>query len=230
MRQFLVRLFFVLVLALPATTSLANAQARVHPGEDFLIRPSQQFDATRFDSLTAATLRAILDTATAKGLPAGPLVNRALEGAARRVVGSRIIAVVKAHAAAMEDVRRVLGDRTSAPELDACATAMRAGVDGGTMSQLRTARVGTTIIKPCVVLTDIIQRGIPFATANRAVIAISQIPRSDESLDSLQSLVAKNTTRGGQGMAVDAIQRYLRDIVPEKPDVQTGSASRPPDS
>lgn len=208
--------------------SPADAQMRYPRGEGYPPGPSQQFDASRFDSLTAVTLRSILDDAKAKGLPTAPLVNRALEGAARKVVGSRIVAVVRAHADAMEEARTVLGARAGTSELDACATAMRAGVDRTTMAHLHTIRTGATIIKPCVVLTDILQRGIPISTANEAVLTISRLPRADAPLDSLQSLVAKNVTRGGQGMAVEAIQRYLREVAPTSQDTSNGS--RPPDS
>ena len=84
------------------------------------------------------------------------------------------------------------------------------------MAQLREARTGSSIIKPCVIVTDLIQRGVPFATANNAVLVVSRWSRSDEALDELQTLVARNQTRGGPTMAVEAIQRYLREAAPAR--------------
>ena len=221
----------VLALFVLDTTSVevALGQRPLPIWEDTIARPAQQFDITRFDSVTAVSLRAILDSAAARGLPTAPLINRALEGAARKVVGSRILIVVRAHAAAMEDARKILGTRAGAAELDACATAMRSGVDGGTMALLRKARAGNTIIKPCVVLTDLIQRGVPFADANHAVVTIAGFPRSDDALDTMQSLVAKNATRGGPAMAVEALQRYLRETVAANARSPSGTDSRQPD-
>ena len=211
-----VALLLAFLVTDPTHVSVALAQRPLPVGEDTILRPAQQFDVSKFDSATAVSLRAILDSAAVRGLPTAPLINLSLQGAARRVVGSRILAVVRAHASAMEDTRRIIGVRSSRSEIDACATAMRAGVDGGTMAQLREARTGSSIIKPCVIVTDLIQRGVPFATANNAVLVVSRWSRSDEALDELQTLVAKNQTRGGPTMAVEAIQRYLREAAPAR--------------
>lgn len=224
-----VAMLLALVVADTTTVEAAFAQLPLPAVEDTILRPAQQFDVTKFDSVTAVSLRAILDTAAARGLPTAPLINRALEGAARRIVGSRILIVVRAHAAAMEDARRILGIRASSSEIDACANAMRAGVDGGTLSLLRRARTGNTIIKPCVVLTDMFERGVPFATANDAVVTLARLSRSDDMLDTLQALVAKNATRGGPTMAVEAIQRYLREVAPAISRSPSGTDPRPPD-
>ena len=43
------------------------------------IRQQIQFDAARFDSVTASALRSLLDSAAERGLPTAPLINRALE-------------------------------------------------------------------------------------------------------------------------------------------------------
>lgn len=217
-----VAFLLALVVADGAAANVARAQVLpLRHVEDTLIRPAQLFDVTRFDSSTAVTLRALLDTAIARGLPTTPLVNRALEGSARRVVGSRIIIAVRAHLAAMTNAQRVLGVRSTAAQLDAAAEAMKAGVDGGTLHQLHEARPGNSIIKPLVVLTDILGRGIPFATANHAVLTLARLPGSDDHLDTLQSLVAKNVTRGGPTMAVEALNRYLRETL-------AANAARPP--
>jgi hypothetical protein len=224
-----VLLLVALVLVDSASVEVAAAQRPLPAWEDTLPRPAQQFDVTRFDSLTASALRGIIDSAAAKGLPTRPLINLALQGAARRAVRSMILNTVRAHASAMEEARRILGIRSSAGELDACAMAMRQGVDGGTMSLLRQARAGNTIIKPCVALTDLIGRGVPFADANNAVITISRLPRSDDFLDTMLSLVAKNALRGGPTMAVEVLQRYVRETVAANARSPSGTDSRLPD-
>jgi hypothetical protein len=178
-----------------------------------LFRDGQgQFDAARFDTLTASALRTLLEEAAARGLPTAPLINRALEGAARRVGGARILTVVRAHAAALADAKAALGDRSSVAELDAGATAIRAGVDAQVLAAVRSARPLGAAVTPLVVLTDVVRRGVPAETARDAVTAIAGLPRADEVLLGLQATVAKNAQRG-PGMAVDALHRYVRASV-----------------
>jgi hypothetical protein len=173
----------------------------------------QQLDATRFDSVTVIALYALLDSAAQRGLPTAPLINRALEGAARKVSGSKIVAVVRAYAVALETARERLGPGTTMDELNAGASALRAGIDGDMLEAVRATRSPGGAVTPLMVLTDIVQRGVPAVTARDAVVSIARLPRSDDALQGLRSTVAKNSIRG-PGMAVDALQRYLRGTVP----------------
>jgi len=193
----------------------------------FFRDPQGQFDAARFDTLTANALRVLLDDAAAKGLPTAPLINRALEGAARRVGGQRILSVVRAHAAA-------LAEGSTVAELDAGATALRAGIDAKTLGVVRSTRPAGTAVTALVVLTDVVKRGVPASTAREAVTAIARIPRSDDALLGLQATVAKNSQRG-PGMALDALNRYVRGTVsgavsPSTPATSDRKPVRPPDS
>lgn len=195
-------------------------------------QPPVTFDPTRFDSLTALSLRSFLDSAAEQGLPLGPLINRALEGAARRVSGARIMQVVRAHAAAMAEARAILGPTTPVADLDAAATALRAGVDEKALSAIRTSRPVGSVVIPLMVLTDIVQRGVPIIAARDAVTTIARMPSSDDALKGLRAAVAKNSVRG-PGMAVDALNRYLRGTVsggnpPSAPATTDRKPIRPP--
>ena len=190
--------------------------------------PSVQFDAARFDTLTASSLRALLDSAAEQGLPTAPLINRALEGAARRASGPRILQVVRAYAVALAQARNALGANTPVAELEAGATALRAGIDVGTLAAVRAARSPGTAVVPLMVLTDVVQRGVPQADARNAVTTIARMPKSDDALKGLQSTVAKNSGRG-PGMAVDALNRYLRGTVNgATPSSAPATMDRPP--
>jgi len=188
----------------------SQAEAREESREP---RQQVQFDASRFDSLTATALRSILDRAAAQGLPTAPLINRALEGAARRASGPKILAVVRVHAAALAEAREALGDRSTSQELDAGATAIGAGIDPGVLAAIRETRGPGQAITPLVVMTDLVRRGVPSLTARDAVTSIAIMPTSDEALLGLQLTVAKNAQRG-PGMALDALNRYVRLTVP----------------
>lgn len=172
-------------------------------------QPPAKFDAARFDSATAVGLRELLDSAVEQGIPTGPLIDRALEGAARKRSGAEILKVVRMHATALLIARDALGDKAPVDELDAGARALRAGIDAKTLADVRAARPNSSVVLPLVVLTDIVSRGVPQSTARDAVTAIARMPRSDDALSGLQLTVAKNAVRG-PGMAVDAMNRYLR--------------------
>lgn len=195
-------------------------------------QPQIQFDAARFDSITAVNLRALLIEAVSEGLPTGPLINRALEGAARKVHGSKILAVVRDHATAMMQARDALGEKTTAAELDAGASALRAGIDNASLAAVRTTRPVGQAVVPLTVLADIVSRGVPAKTARDAVTSIAKMPASDDALRGLQVTVAKNAIRG-PGMAVDALNRYLKGTVlganpPSAPATTDRKPIRPP--
>ncbi len=172
-----------------------------------------QFDAARFDSVTASALREILSSAAERGLPTAPLINRALEGAARKASGTRILTVVREYSAALEQARTMLGTESTVQELEAGASALRAGIDPMIVASVRTTRPTGSAYVPLMVLTDLVIRGVPTSTARDAVTSIARMPKSDDALLGLQSTVAKNAVRG-PGMAVDALRRYLRTTVP----------------
>jgi hypothetical protein len=204
------------IAAAPQAGSAAEAQ------------PPVRFDQTRFDTLTAFALQNLLDSVAAKGIPTGPLINRALEGAARRASGKVILQVVRAHAAALEQAREVLGANAPLDELEAGATALRAGVDMGTLRLVRAERPTGTALIALTVLTDIVQRGVPQSEARNAFTSIARMPGSDAMLNGLRETVAKNSGRG-PGMAVDALNRYLRTTVKAAPPSSApATTDRPP--
>jgi hypothetical protein len=230
------------VAALLALGNLLGATLPAQSSPDFARgdqeRSSQQpgqhvqFDVARFDSLTARLLSEIFDSAASRGLPASKLVLRALEGAAKRQNGTKIVQVVREHANALADAREALGAGSTANELDAGASALRAGVDTRTLGSIRESRTSGSVEMPLVVLTDIVRRGVPAATARDAVTTLSRMPKSDEALMGLQSTVAKNAVRG-PGMALDALNRYVKGTVsgsapPSTPVTTDRKPIRPP--
>jgi len=178
------------------------------PPASRVAQPPVPFDATRFDSLTATTLRGLFEDAAEMGLPVRPLVNRALEGSARRASSERILRVVREFAAALYEARQLLGPGSTEGELDAAATALRAGVDERTLGAIRDMRPAGTAVTALVVVTDLVQRGVPAPQAREALTAVGR-SRPDDVLLGLQATVAKNASRG-PGMAMDALQRYVR--------------------
>lgn len=204
-----------IVPSLQGSMPLRTAAQVVRP-DSTRPQPELSFDTTRFDSLTALSLRSLLEIAVENGLPTRPLINLALQGAARRASGAKILEVVREHTAALANARDALGPTTPANELDAGASALRAGLDARTLAAIRATRPVGTAEVPLVVLTDIYQRGVPQNAARDAVTTIARMPASDDALRGLQLTVAKNAVRG-PGMAMDALNRYLRGTVSRAP-------------
>ena len=112
----MVRLSFALLLA--STTALAQGPGRLEG---------------RLDAQAIAALRPVFSEALADSLPARPLEDKALEGAAKRVPSGRIVDAVKELATSMHEARILL--RSGAPaltpseaEIVAAADARRRGV------------------------------------------------------------------------------------------------------
>lgn len=206
-----------LLAAVTGTLPQPSAET-VRDGGDLQQAPTgaQQghFDPARFDSLTALSLRSFIDTAIEQGIPVGPLIDRAYEGSARKRSGAEIMRVVRAHAAALVQAMEALGPTTPVAELDAGARALRAGsgIDVRALEAIRAVRPAGSAITPLMVLTDLVQRGVPPASARDAVTTIARMPSSDNALNGLRETVAKNSVRG-PGMAVDAMNRYLKGTV-----------------
>lgn len=196
-------------------------------GMNFVATPTDSpqpggFNPARFDSATAGALRVLFDSATAHGLPQLPLINLANRGNAMRASGSKILSMVRGHYAAMLEARTVLGDNSSESELDSGADALQRGVDVKALAAIRTTRpVSGSAVSALVVITDLVNRGIPTGKARDAITALARASKSDDGINGLQMLVARNAERG-PGMAQDAMDRYLRINAPG------GSKNAPP--
>ena len=116
---------------------------------------------------------AMLDSARADGIPTEPLVDRALEGAAKGAPADRIIAAVARLRDELVAVRGALGDPLSTAELTAGASALRAGASTTDLAQLRKLRASQPLTVPAAVLADLVAAGVPADTAVRAVLALA---------------------------------------------------------
>ncbi|MBX6333512.1 MAG: hypothetical protein IRY91_16820, partial [Gemmatimonadaceae bacterium] len=135
--------------------------------------------ASRLDSATAAEVSRIADSARALGLPVEPLFDKALEGATKRADGARIIAAVRSLAHRLAVARTALGPTTSESELVAAAGALFQGVSPADLTRLRNARSGQSLALPLVVLTDLIERGVPTGTATAIVVDVARTGAGD---------------------------------------------------
>ena len=184
-----------LVVSLMIVT-LALAGSSASAQDDRLVR--------RLDSTTYARVTAELDSARGAGLPVEPLIARALEGASKNAPGARIVAAVHRLAADLAAARRALGETSTTTELEAGASALRAGVDATALADLRRARPRYALTVPLAVLADLVARGVPPDTAARFVVTLA--PASDEEFVIFQRNVERDIALGAPPIAAAAVR------------------------
>jgi hypothetical protein len=136
----------------------------------------------RFEARARAALERVIDSALVAGVPAEPLVDKALEGSSKGASPESILRVVRTLAGDLAAARRTLGGGSLVGELTAGAAALRAGVDPDALRALRRDRPGQPLVVAIGVLTDLIARGVPADGAARSVLALTKAGAVDEQL------------------------------------------------
>lgn len=129
--------------------------------------------AGRVPDATRVQLDATFLTARGDGLPTEPLVDRALEGAAKGARSELIIAAVNRLLNELREARQAFGAQASAAELTAGASALRAGATRSDLARLRRLRPEHALTVPAGVLADLVAAGVPADTGIAAVLALA---------------------------------------------------------
>jgi hypothetical protein len=176
----------------------------------------------RLDSTTLAAVGALMDSARSAGLPVEPLVQRALEGTAKHAEPDRIIAAVRRLAGELGVARASLGRGSSPAELDAGASALRAGVRPEDLTLLRQRRTQSLTVA-LAALTDLVTGGVPPDSAATAVLALASRARDDQIAD-FRRAVERDIALGATPAAAAAVRvdATLREVA------GAANASNPP--
>jgi hypothetical protein len=168
----------------------------------------------RLDRLPAearAAVSPVIDSARAIGLPAEPLVDRALEGASKNAPASLIVQAVRRLAADMSRARDVLGRTAGQAELEAAVDALRAGAPADVLVRLRDALGLRHLAVPLGVTADLTLLGVPADSAASLVIALARSV-ADSDLLALQRDVERSVALGAAPLA--AATQLLGDAAP----------------
>lgn len=129
------------------------------------------------DSRASVALRAqvstLADSIVRAGLPAAPLIDKALEGISKGADDRRIMLAVRAVATDLGVARTALGAVSDA-ELSAGVAALRAGAGSAGIARLRRTLPGRNLVVPLSVLASVMVDGAPAASAVVAVAAAAQ--------------------------------------------------------
>lgn len=145
----------------------------------------------------------IIDSARIAGLPAEPLVNRALEGASKGAAAPLITSAVRRLAADLGRARDALGPDAEAGDLIAAADALRAGASPAVLARLRDALGVRKLAVPLGVTADLTTRGVPPDTAATLVITLARSVE-DAQLLTFQRDVERDIALGAPPLAAAA--------------------------
>lgn len=150
----------------------------------------------RLDKHTLPAVQRVLDSAFAQGIPAEPLVDRALEGAAKNAPAEAIIREVRRLATDLGVARQALGLQSLSSELTAGALALRGGVAPDALKKLRTDRAGQPLSVPLGVLSGLIASGVPVNTATQTIFELTKNGLADQQLVAFRRDVERDVGMG----------------------------------
>ena len=162
---------------------------------------------SRFNADTRAAIAALLDSARAGGLPTEPLLDRALEGAAKGASSEQIVIATRRLAGNLARARDALGAKASPAELESGAAALRAGADSTVLAALRRSRPRQSLTVPLAVLADLVASGVPADTAASAVLALAPIA-ADDALIEFRRDVERDIALGAHPAAAAMVRTY----------------------
>lgn len=147
------------------------------------------------DAATATAVVRLIDDATARGLPAEPLYNKAFEGRTRGLPPATIRRAVESLAARLEVARRALAP-ASPIELGAGADALAQGVPETTLRQLREARPKAPLHVELGVLTQLVAGRVPVARASAQILDLVRRGTRPAQIHALGRDVAQDVALG----------------------------------
>jgi hypothetical protein len=165
---------------------------------------------SRLDPNTRFTVELIVDSARVAGVPTRPLILKALEGSAKHVDNRHIVAAVRSSFHAELDVRVALGTALDESEWTAAVSALQSGVPLESRSKFRGDRSSKPLTRALVVLTDLIQRGVPVSEASSAIMQLWQRGAADGDFYGLWKNVEQDIL-SGQNPGT-ALQQRIREF------------------
>jgi hypothetical protein len=127
----------------------------------------------RVDPAARAQVARVIDSLHALGVPAEPLIDKALEGTAKHASAALIAAALRNWGGQLATAQNALGAGAEEPEVVAGASALRSGVATTVLTQIAAARPGRDMLVPLAVLTELIGQGIPADSAAAAVVRVA---------------------------------------------------------
>jgi hypothetical protein len=185
----------------------------------------------RLDPATYREIVGVIEQARARGLPTEPLVDKALEGVAKRAPGKLIVGAVARLAERLDVARAALGPDASPAEVQAAAEALAVGVPEEALRELRAAVPDAPLAVPLGVLTQLVSRGIAVGRATETVLELLRRGARAPQLIALGQAVQEDIAQGmAPATALDVRLRGVLGSLPAAADNArtTTAVPRPP--
>jgi hypothetical protein len=137
----------------------------------------------------------ILDSASAAGIPTGPLISKAREGIAKKINSRVIVDVVRKLYGELRTAHTALGG-VSEQELSAAAALIDLGAKPSQLEAFRARQKGRSDITAFTVWADFLQRGIPNEEASSAISKLWRDGADDDTFQSLWTNVKGDISQG----------------------------------
>jgi hypothetical protein len=174
---------------------------------------------------TRTQLDAVLNTARINGLPTEPLVDRALEGVAKRARPELIVTAVNRLLEELRQARQAFGETASAAELTAGASALRAGASRDDLARLRTMRPRQPLTIPAGVLADLVAAGVAADTGIAAVLALASNARDADYIAFRRNVERDIALGASPAASIGARLRGMGEMADAAPNLQSAGAS-----
>lgn len=156
----------------------------------------------------ADQITSIVQAASESGVPSGPLYDKALEGAAKRIPGPRIVPAVSAYADRLTAARRAMGI-TQERWLVAGADALSRGVSPDALTRVaQDGRPGGPM--SVVILGDLVERGVPTDHALEVVSEAVRTGQEEADMGAISGTVDRMIREGDA--PPDAAKRLVRHM------------------
>lgn len=136
-----------------------------------------------------------------RGLPTQPLISKAMEGVTKQARPEEIRVAVASLAKRLDQARALLSPSPSAAELVSGADALKIGIPGAMLKQIRATWPGRSVVMPLDVLTELVARGIP---AKHALEQLTTLMAAGATPGQIAGLGASVQSDVASGLAPDA--------------------------
>jgi hypothetical protein len=150
----------------------------------------------RLNGKLREAVTAIVDSASRANLPTEPLIQKALEGAAKGASDGTIIAAVSRMSQDLQRARRALGPGFSSDDVKAAMHAIKAGVDIKQLERLRAARSGQRIATAIDVIVYLGALRVDPDTAANVIVGLVLAQATDDQLLALKDDIVRDLAAG----------------------------------
>ena len=178
--------YIILTLAIAALGPAAGAQSPAYAAAT----------ASLGDTAIDPSIVRLIESASTRGLPSGPLLAKIREGRLKRATTPRIRTALTALVTRLDSARAALGPSATVDELVAGADALAAGANADAVRAVRAASLGQPASAPRGALAQLVASGVPAPKAVSMVVELLRKRASPAQVLAFGNLVESDVLSG----------------------------------